>query len=129
MTTETTQDKIWGWLTAVDMAGCAPDTINDPAHIEEFVRTMVREIDMVPIGDPIVRWCDTHDPAKVGWTFFQILQDSHIAGHLCSDSNCGYFDVFSCKPYEPYVVLDVTRKFFEPKHIRHQVIERIEHAL
>jgi S-adenosylmethionine/arginine decarboxylase-like enzyme len=117
-------DDTWGWLTAVDTSGCDEDAINDERIFRAFIDEMLIRLDMVPIGDPIIVFCETHDPLKRGWTFYQILQDSNISVHLCSATRCGFFDIFSCKPYDQNVVVEVVRKFFRPTTIRTQFIDR-----
>lgn len=116
--------KTWGWLTAIDAAGCDDELINDEQNFRNFIGAMLFNLDMVPIGDPIIVFCETHDPLKRGWTFYQILQDSNISVHLCSATQEGYFDIFSCKPYNPEVVTFLVDQFFMPKKTNTQVLER-----
>lgn len=116
--------EVWGILTTVDISGASSEAINDTAVMNNFVKTMLERLDMVPIGDTQIVWCETNDPAKVGYTILQILQDSNITAHLCSATNCGFFDIFSCKPYEPSMVLETVLEFFPADRSNINVVER-----
>lgn len=117
-------NKIWGWSTHVDCSGCLLETIEDKEHMETFLRVMVQELDMVAMTDPWVMWCDTNDPQKIGYSGYILLQDSNISFHMCSATAEAYFDVFSCKPYDPEIVYDLIQKFFFPTGMHHRVLDR-----
>lgn len=107
----------WGWLTTIDARYCN-ENINSPEIIQEFVDEILEKIEMVPIGGTHILWCDTHDPAKIGYSVYQLLQDSNISIHFCpANQNQAYLDIFSCKPYEADTVVDIFEKYFAPgKH-------------
>lgn len=115
----------WGWHLLIDCSGMDPIAINSPVHICRFIEEMVNRIDMVPIGSPQIQWCDTHEEEKKGYTFIQIIETSNIIGHLCSFDNTGFIDVWSCKPFEQFIAVDVIKEFFNPKAIRTQFVHRI----
>lgn len=119
-----TNSEPWGWHLLVDMSGCEEQSINNPLNIDSFVRSIVRDIDMVPIGEPQIIWCDTHEPEKRGYTFIQLIETSNIIGHLCSHDNTGFIDVWSCKPYDRNVALQLIEEYFRPSKIRTQFVER-----
>lgn len=114
----------WGWLTAVDASGCDHEAIHSTDTFNAFIADMLKELDMVPIGSPQFVYCETNDPMKVGWTLYQILQDSNISVHLCSETREGYFDIFSCKPYDHSLVPALVQKHFNPTAFNWNVIER-----
>ena len=114
----------WGLHTLIDMKGCEPDLIRDQENIRRFVETLIVEIDMVPLDVLSIKYCETHDPNKYGWSFYQMIQDSNISGHLVDIDNSGYIDVFSCKNYDPEVVLSLIQVFFEPQHVITKSIPR-----
>lgn len=122
--------KPWGIHAVIDMHGCPRDKVCDPAVISDFVKAVIAKIDMVPMRPIWMEYCETHDPAKFGWSFYQMIQDSNISGHLCDvDTKDPYFgsgfcDVFSCKEYDPKVVEDIVREYFHPKELSVRVIHR-----
>ena len=117
--------KPWGWITCIDASGCDPFLINSPANFQKFVDELLEKIDMVRIGDLNVFWCQTNDPNKVGYSIYQLLQDSNISAHFCpEDNNSAYLDVFSCKEYDEKTVEEVFKKYFEPKKLKLTTIPR-----
>ena len=61
---------------------------------------------------------------KAGFTLVQLIETSNICAHFCNDTGDAYIDVFSCKPYDRDVVRDEIIKFFKPRQITVNYIER-----
>lgn len=122
---DTTQNPVWGWHLLIDCSGMDSERINSPTMIKDFVEVLVQSIDMVKIGDAMIQWCDTHEKEKQGYTFFQLIETSNIIGHLCSYDNTGFIDVWSCKDYDPELVLEIVKTFFKPEKTRVQFVHRI----
>lgn len=115
----------WGWLTTIDARYCN-ENINSPEIIQEFINEILEKIEMVPIGGTHILWCDTHDPAKIGYSVYQLLQDSNISIHFCpANQNQAYLDLFSCRPYEHEIVEALFRKYFGPKTLALGFHERL----
>ena len=115
----------WGWLTTIDARYCN-ESINSPEIIQEFVDEILEKIEMVPIGGTHILWCDTHDPAKIGYSVYQLLQDSNISIHFCpANQNQAYFDLFSCRPYKQEIIEALFRKYFDPKTLALGFHERL----
>jgi S-adenosylmethionine/arginine decarboxylase-like enzyme len=117
--------RAWGWITCIDAAECDNDLITSPDNFQAFIDELLERIEMVAIGDLHVVWCETHDPKKFGHSIFQLLQDSNVAAHFCpADGNDAYMDIFSCKPYEEELVLEIFKKYFKPKAVHSTKITR-----
>lgn len=118
-------NTIWGWLTTIDARYCN-ENINDPAVIQAFIDETLDKIEMVPIGPTHILWCDTHDPQKIGYSVYQLLQDSNISIHFCpANENQAYLDIFSCKEYEAKTVEDLFIKYFAPEKYVTNFHERV----
>lgn len=105
----------WGWLTTIDARYCN-DNINIPEVIQAFIDETLEKIEMIPIGGTHILWCETNDPEKVGYSVYQLLQDSNISIHFCpANDRQAYLDLFSCKPYEAQTVVDLFNKYFAPE--------------
>lgn len=117
----------WGWHLLLDCSHLNGAAINSVQTIRKFVKAVVQKIDMVPIGDTQVVWCDTHEDVKKGYTFIQIIETSNIIGHLCSYDNTGFIDIWSCKTFDMNDVIPLVREFFgdHETKIRVQFVERI----
>lgn len=115
----------WGWLTAIDAAECNAEAINNTEVFQNFIDELLDKIEMVKIGDLHIFWCDTNDPNKVGYSIFQLLQDSNVSAHFCpADRNAAYMDIFSCKPYDPEIVVEIFQKYFSAGKLHYNTITR-----
>jgi len=114
----------WGYHLMLDCAACDHDKITDGANITAFTKELVKRIDMVAYGEPVVAHFATHDPQKAGYSMMQLIETSNLAAHFVDRDNTMYLDVFSCKPYDLQVVHDTVKEFFGASHIRVNYITR-----
>ena len=112
----------WGYHLVVDCA--AGSNVGDKAHVTKFIKELVPAIDMVAFGKPWVEHFATHDPAKAGLSFCQMIETSNICGHFVDSTGDFYIDVFSCKPFDPRIVGDLVDKYFSPQTTGMRFIER-----
>ena len=113
-----TISEYWGYHLVLDCAGCNHDQITNGDNIKNFTNELVKRIDMVAYGDPIIAHFATHDPQKAGYSMMQLIETSNIAAHFVDRDNTMYLDVFSCKPYENQTVIDTVKEFFGATSIR-----------
>ena len=106
----------WGKHAVVDVLECNLARARDPVYIADFVHELVKQIDMVPYGEPQVVHC-ADNTEKAGWTVIQLIETSSIVGHFLDANGDLYLDVFSCKDYDPMTVKKVIERFFSPKNI------------
>ncbi len=114
--------KSWGYHLTVDAAGCDPDAIRSKTVIANFVKELVKEIDMVAYGKPFIVRFGTED--KQGYTLVQLIETSDITAHFSEETNASYIDVFSCKPFAPKIALGVIDKYFKPTAVRRMFRQR-----
>jgi S-adenosylmethionine/arginine decarboxylase-like enzyme len=112
------EDVYWGYEMILDCRACKIANITDRQNIINFVKTLVKRIDMVAYGEPQVEHFATHCPEKAGFTFVQLIETSSITGHLVDKNGDAYINVFSCKKYNKDEVLRTVREFFSPEQIR-----------
>lgn len=104
----------WGILTSVDLHGCNPETIRSAERIRQFVVELCDLIEMKRYGEcQVVHFGE--DPKVAGFSMVQLIETSLISAHFANESNNVYLDIFSCKFYEPDVVEEFSKKFFEAK--------------
>jgi S-adenosylmethionine/arginine decarboxylase-like enzyme len=112
----------WGHHLIINAGECNPETIRDYNTIFQFAKQLVREIDMVAYGEPqIVKF--GHDD-KAGYTLVQLIETSNICAHFVDETNDAYIDVFSCKPFDEKVVINLVKTFFEAKKFDTLFIDR-----
>jgi len=78
---------------------------------QEFVNELMRITDMKPLGP--LNWSDAVDLDFPGQSFVQMITTSHCSLHYFSDTREIYFDLYSCKRFEPERVIALLDKFFE----------------
>jgi S-adenosylmethionine/arginine decarboxylase-like enzyme len=108
----------------LDCSGCNHEQITSGENITNFTKELVRRIDMVAYGEPIVAHFATHDPMKAGYSMMQLIETSNIAMHAVDADNTMYLDVFSCKPYSNDEVIACVKEFFGAEFVRVNFITR-----
>jgi S-adenosylmethionine decarboxylase len=108
----------------LDCSGCDNAKISDRDNITAFTKELVRRIDMVAYGEPVVARFATHDPGKAGYSMMQLIETSNLAAHFVERDNTMYLDVFSCKSYKIEDVMDVVTEYFGATKIRVNYITR-----
>ena len=105
-------EDAWGLATALDLHSCDPDTIRDAEKIKQFVRELCELIKMKRFGETTV--VDFGEDERVaGFSMTQLIETSLISGHFANQSNNVYLDIFSCKLYDPNVVAEFAKKYFQ----------------
>lgn len=103
----------WGQHLILNALCCDYNKARDKDYISAFIKQLVKEIDMVPFGEPqLVHFADGTD--KAGWTAIQLIETSNIMAHFVDDNGDLYLDVFSCKYFDDNVVKNLLKKWFEP---------------
>lgn len=101
----------WGKEFLVDAFGCN-NAIADRETIYDFVKELVKAIDMVAYGEPQIVHFGTGD--KAGYTLLQLIETSNISAHFIEYNNSMCLNVFSCKDFDELIVLKLIEKYFEP---------------
>lgn len=117
------QDGAWGLLTSIDLEGCNPDLIRDAEAIRQYVYELCDLIEMKRFGDcHVVHFGE--DERVAGYSMFQLIETSCISAHFANETNTSYLDIFSCKVYEPSVVAEFSKKYFQGENLRMTVTNR-----
>jgi len=112
----------WGYHMILDCAKCSPTKLQSYMNIYNFSKTLVKRIDMVPFGEPLIKHFGHGN--KAGYTLVQLISTSNICAHFVEETNDMYLDVFSCKTFSPKTVESTVREFFETEHIHTQFLRR-----
>lgn len=112
----------WGYHLILNCA--SGKQVNDKEHMQAFIKELVPAIDMVAFGEPWIEHFATHDATKAGLSFCQMIETSNICGHFVDASGDFYIDVFSCKPFDAQIVVDLIGKYFAPEGITGGMMER-----
>ena len=104
----------WGLPSGIDLHGCNPETIRSADKIKQFVVELCERIEMKRFGETVVVNFG-EDDRVAGYSMTQLIETSLISGHFANQTNTVYLDVFSCKYYDPNVVAEFAKEFFEAK--------------
>ena len=114
----------WGYHLILDCGGCDPVKMADYKNVDTWIRKLVKDIDMQPIGEPRIEYTAAEFPDKAGFTAVQIIVTSSIVAHFIDSTGDVYIDVFSCKPFDNATVIKSIEEAFQPKKIRPNYLTR-----
>lgn len=114
----------WGYHLMLDCSGCDHGKITNRENIYTFTKELVKRIDMVAFGEPVIEHFATHDPNKAGFSMVQLIETSNISMHAVDHDNTLYLDVFSCKPFSNDDVIKTVEEFFGATKIRLNYVTR-----
>lgn len=117
--------KCWGKELTIDCYGCDMGSIQDKHHLRAWVINLVKEIKMVAYGDPQIIHFGKGDPKLAGNTVLQFIETSNITAHFNDFDGSAAINVFSCKDFDPDVVIANINKWFKPKHTQSEIKDRI----
>lgn len=112
----------WGYHLLLNARKCRPSTIRTAVNIDVFTRTLVKDIHMVPYGDPLIVMFGTGN--KKGYTLVQLIETSNICAHFVEETNDMYLDVFSCKVFEEDAVKSLVDRYFAPESMDTKLVVR-----
>lgn len=96
--------------------------ILDFISIDNFITSLVKDIDMVAHGKPLIARFGVGE--EVGISAVQLIETSAITIHTNDKFRDLYLDVFSCKEYEAGLVWAVVERFFNPISISYEEVFR-----
>lgn len=112
-------------LTSVDIHGCNRKTIRDAAAIKRFTAELCKRLGMKRFGETVVVDFGAA-PEVAGFSLTQLIETSLVSGHFGDgkQNDFAYLDIFSCKYYDPQVMVDFSVDFFEGKSFNAHVMLR-----
>ena len=120
----TNTNNFWGYHLILDCHACDVPSIQSRDNVYNFIKNLVRDINMEPIGEPYIEYTAAEFPDKAGFTAVQIIVTSSIVAHFIDSTGDLYLDVFSCKPFDNDIVIASVKDAFMPKRIRTNYLTR-----
>ena len=111
----------YGKHLIVTARGCNENLLDIP-KVTEFMTTLVKKIDMVAFGDPVV--ARFGGGIEVGISGVQLIETSAIVIHTNDQARDLYLDVFSCKTFSETEALNFVQEVFNPTSTNYQVLMR-----
>ena len=116
--------EYWGYHLRLDCKSGSKKLIRDKQNLKNFVDELVNRIDMVAVGEPIIKYLASNAVDKAGYSLVQLIETSSIVGHFIDSSGNFYLDVFSCKEFEIEKVTECVDEFFFPLKTRSRYLLR-----
>jgi S-adenosylmethionine/arginine decarboxylase-like enzyme len=113
----------WGLSTSIDLFVCNHTKMNDPEFIKSTVIELCDLIEMKRYGDCNLIFFGSGN--KKGYSMFQLIETSNISAHFANENLTIYFDIFSCKGYDPEVVRSFLKSKFESRMERVVSVDRL----
>ena len=113
--------KPWGQHLIIDAKGSAEGIklVGDGENIRNYVKELVPSIDMISFGEPIIERFALEDERASGYSLVQLIETSNICFHYSDYNGDFYGDIFSCKPYDIKIALEITKKKFAQTKIKY----------
>jgi S-adenosylmethionine decarboxylase len=118
------QNEFWGYHLILDCHACDVPSIQSKENVYNWIKKLVKDIDMEPIGEPYIEYTAAEFSDKAGFTAVQIIVTSSIVAHFIDSTGDVYIDVFSCKPFDNDTVIKSIQETFQPKKIRPNYLTR-----
>lgn len=107
--------RCWGYHLMLDCTGCDKDAIKSEEHIRNFFTKLLQVADMKKLGEPkFENLQEGEDTQLFGISAVQLIHTSSITCHFVDSTGEVYFDLFSCKTFDPHAVVECFREFFAP---------------
>ena len=88
-----------------------------------LVNEILRESGMKPLG--AIHWADAEDLDFPGQSFVQMITTSHCSLHYFSDKDEIYFDLYSCKSFDPEAIIAILKKKMRMTRWRGLIYDRV----
>jgi S-adenosylmethionine/arginine decarboxylase-like enzyme len=104
----------FGWHLTIDAKNCETEVCLDVKAVSQFLKKLVKDTNMVPVGEPIVVYHQNAKEGIFGLSAVQIIETSDITLHFDTKTKESYFDLFSCRKFSPKKVIKDFQDFCSP---------------
>ena len=120
--------SVFGYELLLDCYDCKPGVCGNLEHCYSYLDKLVDFIGMKKQEPPTIFRTDRNlYPDKAGLSGWVPLVESSIVIHTLSKKNFISIDVYSCGKYDPRKVIQFTKRYFKPKKLEQQYLERGKH--
>lgn len=114
----------WGHHLMLDCSGCDAVAMTNKHIISLFVKQLVKDINMVAVGEPWIERTAIGMPDKEGFSLYQLIVTSNVSAHFIDEQQHIYLDVFSCKEFDIDTVKEVVTTYFTPTKMKATLVNR-----
>jgi S-adenosylmethionine/arginine decarboxylase-like enzyme len=106
----------------LDCSSCN-DNIKSKKAINIFIKDLLHAIKMIPHGKPLIEYL-LPGHKNQGYSMIQLIKTSNISAHFMDLDGTAYFDIFSCKKFNPKLAEKIIKKHFSPKKYKIKFLTR-----
>lgn len=118
-------DHVFGYQLLLDFYDCKPGVCDDIDLAYDFLDKVVPALGMKKQSPPdVFRSDDKMYPAKAGLSGWVPLIESSVVIHTLSKKRFVSIDIYSCRSFDPVKAEEFCKKYFHPKKVEHQFVER-----
>ena len=119
------KSAVFGYELLLDLYDCKPGVCDDLTLCYNFLDEIVGFLGMEKQSPPAIFRSDaTRFPDKAGLSGWVPLIESSIVIHTLSPKDFITVDVYCCRAFDRKKAEDFCRRFFEPKKLQAQFVER-----
>jgi len=104
--------------------GCDRAALQDINLIYNFLDNSPSQMDMTKIMPPYVFRYSGAVPEDWGVSGFVLIAESHISIHTFPDKQYMSIDMFSCKPFDTDVAIEMIRSYFKVQKYEIKILDR-----
>ncbi len=117
--------QVFGYQLLLDLYDCKPGVCDDLNLGYQFLDQIVTDLGMEKQSPPsIFRSDEVKFPDKAGLSGWVPLIESSVVIHTLSPKNFISVDIYCCRFFDVKMAKEVCKKFFAPKRIDEQYVER-----
>ena len=116
--------KSFGYHLILDCKKCNKIKIKSEENIRNFIDELLFLTKMKKWGNLIVQNLQEGPKHLIGYSVVQLIHTSSIVCHFCNNSGDLYIDFFSCKNFDINTVIECVNKYFLPKKVKSNFINR-----
>ena len=116
----------FGWHLMLDLSGCDLVVMTDYKAIEHFAGEFCRVIEMKAFGKPFIEKFGASGSVAEGYSLVQLIETSAMVAHFSDKTGAIYFDIFSCKEFDPKEAKKFTVGYFKARKSKSRFIPRGE---
>ena len=118
-------DHVFGYQLLLDFYDCQQGVCDDLDLAYDFLDKIVDDLGMNKQAPPDVFRNDNKlYPEKAGLSGWVPLIESSVVIHTLSKKNFITIDIYSCRYFDPERAEEFCNKYFKPKRIEQQLVER-----
>ena len=119
------KSQVFGYQLLLDLYGCKPGVCDDLTLCYQFLDEIVGYLGMEKQAPPnIFRSDEVRFPDKAGLSGWVPLIESSVVIHTLTPKDFISIDIYCCRSFSLEKAREFCRKFFEPKRMDEQYIER-----